>query len=202
METFPAEDHPRRCREHIRIYQGLASCKGSSPRMRGAHSDCLRRLLTNRIIPAGAGSTVLAAACPAERQDHPRGCGEHHGLDDGLRVSVGSSPRMRGSTGRSSPRWPWCPDHPRGCGEHQCLICWSVPTKGSSPRMRGARCRRLLGWSVPGIIPADAGSAVVELVHSRSGEDHPRGCGEHVAPGLLLGLIPGSSLRMRGARPS
>ena len=49
------------------------------------------------------------------------------------------------------------------------------------------------------IIPADAGSTIVWYGYSSIRWDHPRGCGEHFAPGNFLKFFGGSSPRMRGA---
>ena len=112
-------------------------------------------------------------------------------------------------------------DHPRGCGEHcRWSLSW-LSVWGSSPRMRGAPGSRPRGTSLPGIIPADAGSTVT--THHRipggrgiipadagstglsprmayRGWDHPRGCGEHRPQRHRARQDTGSSPRMRGAR--
>ena len=49
-------------------------------------------------------------------------------------------------------------DHPRGCGEHDMSVIGRMISSGSSPRMRGALAGMARVVSVPGIIPADAGS--------------------------------------------
>ena len=72
-------DHPRRCGEHVVVSKDETKLPGSSPQMRGALERVRQHLDHHRIIPADAGSTVLAAACPAERH--------------------GSSPQMRGALG-------------------------------------------------------------------------------------------------------
>ena len=52
-------DHPRVCGEHIKVYNGLDSRTGSSPRMRGAPTGRSGYWTTTiRIIPAYAGSTL------------------------------------------------------------------------------------------------------------------------------------------------
>ena len=106
--------------------------------------------------------------------------------DAGSTEGMNSSPYDRG-------------DHPRGCGEH----CWTLLThcrgQGSSPRMRGAPPSRSAGAVSVRIIPADAGSTNLQVLQRWHGEDHPRGCGEHM--GFAAGgIVPrGSSPRMRGA---
>ena len=131
----------------------------------------------------------------------------------------GSSPRMRGAPGpsyRTSPVGGIIPadagstptdrlvtvrftDHPRGCGEH-CVPCrQSWKHAGSSPRMRGAPWCGLWPCLALRIIPADAGSTDYQHALRVSWEDHPRGCGEHLAVLVPYWSLAGSSPRMRGA---
>ena len=91
-------------------------------------------------------------------------------------------------------------DHPRGCGEHgpeEGLLAGLV---GSSPRMRGALPRVGSYVCRLRIIPADAGSTKMGWISLSEEQDHPRGCGEHVADAAELTASAGSSPRMRGAR--
>ena len=53
--------------------------------------------------------------------------------------------------------------------------------------------------TLDGIIPADAGSTPSAEGCTRSYEDHPRGCGEHLSTGRHQAQAGGSSPRMRGA---
>ena len=70
-------DHPRVCGEHAHEARPSSSRTGSSPRMRGARGDTQFLRLRSGIIPAYAGSTVIAPCRPPHAQDHPRVCGEH-----------------------------------------------------------------------------------------------------------------------------
>ena len=155
--------------------------------------------LPGRIIPADAGNTHFQRKPRLKDGDHPRGCGEHVGLTVQPFRVPGSSPRMRGALSPgprvavkpgiipadagSTPRATFyrgsCPDHPRGCGEHPGVGWHTVAVSGSSPRMRGARSGAFLTAARGGIIPADAGSTRVRRHRCRTGQDHPRGCGEH-----------------------
>ena len=65
--------------------------------------------------------------------------------------------------------------------------------------MRGARGHAGLGIAVPGIIPADAGSTPDAEVALVGDQDHPRGCGEHIADYSTPAPEKGSPPRMRGA---
>ena len=49
------------------------------------------------------------------------------------------------------------------------------------------------------IIPADAGSTLLDFAALAGWRDHPRGCGEHVENDLAYFEEKGSSPRMRGA---
>ena len=146
--------------------------------MRGALLGHLHSRVYRRIIPADAGSTIVAEAVTAKGQDHPRRCGEHARPNGRALFLQGSSPQMRGapkywniqrfengiipadagSTAgwrtRSSPRW----DHPRRCGEHLQQHAILLLMNGSSPQMRGAQLLGVAERIEDGIIPADAGS--------------------------------------------
>ena len=194
-----SQDHPRGCGEHIVLPLFFGLQYGSSPRMRGAQIGFAASNHTRRIIPADAGSTVRESIHQCAIRDHPRGCGEHVFADDPKSGLRGSSPRMRGALAVPLPLPAVAriipadagstmsyylsahshEDHPRGCGEHVLRDSIKTGAQGSSPRMRGAHPPT--AWSSPlaGIIPADAGSTVGRSVGHRTGQDHPRGCGEH-----------------------
>ena len=153
-------------------------CRGSSPRMRGTPDVLKSWIGPVGIIPAHAGNTRAATPPPAVREDHPRACGEHQPVYPALLVTVGSSPRMRGThdpitalcvlrgiipahagntestlTVRKKYR-----DHPRACGEHPNIVIKTVKVLGSSPRMRGTLRGYRLEKRGIGIIPAHAGN--------------------------------------------
>ena len=65
--------------------------------------------------------------------------------------------------------------------------------------MRGAPRLKPSFPTVIGIIPACAGSTHCSPCQYTSGRDHPRMCGEHNHPSLLVGFQPGSSPHVRGA---
>ena len=173
--------------------------RGSSPRMRGAHSVIITEKAVIGIIPADAGSTRPCRHDDTAGWDHPRGCGEHATLYILAVLVPGSSPRMRGARTSSASLQAWdriIPadagstwqhadatrdgvDHPRGCGEHR--TCWHsrAGACGSSPRMRGALQQSAGRAYAERIIPADAGSTGSLGPISMADGDHPRGCGEH-----------------------
>ena len=182
--------------------------------MRGALVVRARHHLLEGIIPAYAGSTIIAPSSPWRCRDHPRVCGEHSAATTTARTVWGSSPRMRGA--RIPPCLYWISDgiipayagstaccidpptqpedHPRVCGEHV-LTWWPHLTgAGSSPRMRGAPGHVDLVCELGGIIPAYAGSTWTGYAASTWGWDHPRVCGEHYLGVIELaqpgGIIP------------
>ena len=93
----PPWDHPRVCGEHGSVNEVLDGAKGSSPRMRGTPNESRQPADHAGIIPAYAGNTVKHIVKHAHLVDHPRVCGEHLSIDDFVRLSEGSSPRMRGT---------------------------------------------------------------------------------------------------------
>ena len=90
-------------------------------------------------------------------------------------------------------------DHPRGCGEHQPFTMRDGMSLGSSPRMRGALHILSIFTPMRRIIPADAGSTLLDFSRYPHNEDHPRGCGEHPDYAEYAINNKGSSPRMRGA---
>ena len=170
--------------------------------MRGAH---IRRPLLRgqgRIIPADAGSTMMAKCIITDTEDHPRRCGEHNNYVRDVTSHKGSSPQMRGapmswrwlyrltgiipadagSTGVTIGSEAMRQDHPRRCGEHVRLARHNRTNEGSSPQMRGALARNCGYVCLKRIIPADAGSTNRYLPVSIFIKDHPRRCGEHLEP--------------------
>ena len=153
------------------------------PRMRGEHQAAPHDGERHAgIIPACAGSTASARHLSPRQRDHPRMRGEHLAARCIRNCSLGSSPHARGARSRSARAAPPRRDHPRMRGEHtRPLICMSG-REGSSPHARGAHDLARRDAERAGIIPACAGSTVVDLqpcqsnhtrfvhFHERSGE--------------------------------
>ena len=194
-------DHPRACGEHSMACGQRSDPAGSSPRLRGTLSLRGSSYDTPGIIPALAGNMVAIMLLRFLCRDHPRACGEHYTYDSADINSMGSSPRLRGTSGiparRSHKSWiipalagnikpkagtaesPW--DHPRACGEHLFDNFDTIIPRvsaGSSPRLRGT----LFG----AVGPVDRQW------------DHPRACGEHNRPIPPWYGAQGSSPRLRG----
>ena len=90
-------DHPRACGAHARTLSVIPDAKGSSPRMRGSHSDIAYNDVKTGIIPAHAGLTASSGLNKVKSGDHPRACGAHATSWLWRARFRGSSPRMRGS---------------------------------------------------------------------------------------------------------
>ena len=69
--------HPRWRGEHRTTSRRSSASRGSSPLARGAHLTSLHLSLQQRLIPAGAGSTVGEAWKQLDGGAHPRWRGEH-----------------------------------------------------------------------------------------------------------------------------
>ena len=171
-------DHPRACGEHKQMLAPHEISEGSSPRLRGTlrTASCIRRRCG--IIPALAGNTSVESSKRFPTGDHPRACGEHSMQETVGALSLGSSPRLRGTqparvharqsagiipalagntpalTRSRSPPW----DHPRACGEHALFPVRPSPCLGSSPRLRGTPIIPCGRAQHVGIIPALAGN--------------------------------------------
>ena len=90
------QDHPRVCGEKASARALTAWMLGSPPHMRGKGSLGRGDHALRGITPAYAGKRPDGDRLPAERQDHPRVCGEKAALPILLRYHRGSPPRVRG----------------------------------------------------------------------------------------------------------
>ena len=106
---------------------------------------------------------------------HTRGAQSETRPPESLR---GIIPAYAGSTWRKCSSSPTTPDHPRIRGEHSFEKLPSAMARGSSPHTRGAR-RSADGVDDPwGIIPAYAGSTVLDFEDRGAGDGsspHTRG---------------------------
>jgi len=136
--------------------------------------------------------------------------------------SGGSSPRGRGTLGRSAradptrrfiPAWAGntlnkprqaciAPVHPRVGGEHPILPLRNSCSIGSSPRGRGTPVRGRRDLSNCRFIPAWAGNTKAIHIGRCAIAVHPRVGGEHAELGIALLSIAGSSPRGRGTQGS
>ena len=216
--TKERRDHPRVCGEQYVPRALLLAWWGSSPRVRGT-VDVIRQIGNlNGIIPACAGNSRWARPQAVHLRDHPRVCGEQEAATTSLKLSQGSSPRVRGTVNTkvgevllkgiipacagNRPDPPVCAvtsgDHPRVCGEQMLKAIASIISMGSSPRVRGTVVvgRELL--TLIGIIPACAGNREEQSNEVSQDRDHPRVCGEQRCLQFQTPLCLGSSPRVRG----
>ena len=91
-------------------------------------------------------------------------------------------------------------DHPRVCGEHLDVNLDNISVPGSSPRMRGTHLDGTINPPNLRIIPAYAGNTFASCLVIGVIWDHPRVCGEHPHALGQVGVLQGSSPRMRGTR--
>ena len=112
---------------------------------------------------------------------------------------VGIIPACAGSTMQGRPQGHTGGDHPRVRGEHRDPPPEVAGVGGSSPRARGAQEAHQPADPARGIIPACAGSTLVENTSQLRIGDHPRVRGEHSAPPCPRAGQQGSSPRARGA---
>ena len=195
----PSRDHPRIRGEHsLRRLRDLAS-GGSSPHTRGALSDRGYLICGVRIIPAYAGSTPTPTTRTPARRDHPRIRGEHSRPVVQHIAPIGSSPHTRGAPIRPPSRSRRPGDHPRIRGEHDGQGHLRVVGGGSSPHTRGAHPLPFTRSPLWRIIPAYAGSTLLQSQGSLDGRDHPRIRGEHSDFAAIGKCAAGSSPHTRGA---
>ena len=213
-------DHPRIRGEHLLDVCDYPPVIGSSPHTRGAPRPIRAWRGPDRIIPAYAGSTVVAGGSELLLRDHPRIRGEHTPTPRSCCGPGGSSPHTRGAPSpgcsrRPSSRiipayagststcraWPaQTEDHPRIRGEHLLVIDELQGLYGSSPHTRGARCQDSPIQRGGGIIPAYAGSTADDETAATGSRDHPRIRGEHGLINQAFDAARGSSPHTRGAR--
>ena len=162
-----SRDHPRVRGEHYKRLCAELCREGSSPRARGAREPGVSRLLTLRIIPACAGSTLDVVCGDVTGGDHPRVRGEHASAARRVCRTLGSSPRARGAHGGDALDPLSSGDHPRVRGEHGCRQDLGGGTGGSSPRARGAPDDRSATAPQPGSSPRARGALNEEDVLRR-----------------------------------
>ena len=93
--------HPRGRGEHKSAVRRGKVAGGSSPRARGTRPTDSGTRQTRWFIPAGARNTVGDGAAANATTVHPRGRGEHRWAMRRKRRRFGSSPRARGTRGRT-----------------------------------------------------------------------------------------------------
>ena len=186
--------------------------------MRGTFRRLSQRRVSIGIIPAGAGHLPSTSSLINSFSDHPRRCGALRGFYIRVVSDAGSSPQVRGTSGRAKSGVFRCGiipagaghfhiptrtpifngDHPRRCGALSPRAFHSAISWGSSPQVRGTYAARENAGYPRGIIPAGAGHFAASAVAFSVVWDHPRRCGAlGYAADHFCGLI-GSSPQVRG----
>ena len=171
-----------------------------------------------RFIPACAGNSYSDFVSGFVDAVHPRVCGEQIPNLALMKLSAGSSPRVRGTVvprnwcnakrrfipacagNRSATERGAVPTavHPRVCGEQSPSSRASDQLAGSSPRVRGTESWRLWRQDALRFIPACAGNSTVTAPEHVILTVHPRVCGEQAHAGSGMPRSSGSSPRVRG----
>ena len=150
--------------------------------------------------------------------DHPRVCGEQCSSSVVPKNVRGSPPRVRGTaiqspgdirrggitpacagnsrSYRAKTRGRW--DHPRVCGEQGQVLAKNGDGEGSPPRVRGTASAAPIMDLTRWITPACAGNRRICRLYRWRKPDHPRVCGEQLAPTLGVTASSGSPPRVRG----
>ena len=157
--------HPRLRGEHGIGRTIRVTGRGSSPLTRGARKVDVAETGGDGLIPAYAGSTqAVDRRVNVHRGSSPltRGAPCHARRGRGCQ---GLIPAYAGSTRWRIPGGWLRRAHPRLRGEHSwaALSWWAA--RGSSPLTRGALRLRWGGSGFRGLIPAYAGSTVLNVVH-------------------------------------
>ena len=194
--------HPRACGENTGLSQAAARSPGSSPRVRGKPGPHATAKVLERLIPARAGKTPMAAGPACSATAHPRACGENALPWSCSEPPLGSSPRVRGKPcagagrvhlprlipARAGKTWSGVSQemrrsaHPRACGENPADLGGEPGDGGSSPRVRGKQSACSRSEARRRLIPARAGKASTQdvstrpwrLIPARAGKTKPR----------------------------
>ena len=132
------------------------------------------------------------------RGPSPRVRGSRSGTDPAISC-IGSIPACAGKPVSGFSRSAKARVHPRVCGEALPRVGFQSVATGPSPRVRGSRVDLGDDLIRAGSIPACAGKPLAAACAARSGEVHPRVCGEAGTGFFLTPFSPGPSPRVRGS---
>ena len=167
---------------------------GSSPRVRGTDQVLGVEVAMAGIIPARAGNSRAVGTDTLQSRDHPRACGEQDVTPSPSMISLGSSPRVRG-TGRYQLTECETPGiiPARAGNSAYCRTVFKI-SAGSSPRVRGTGEVARGAVEPHRIIPARAGNSYFQRWGYSWGwgsSPRVRGTDEvHGARELDAGIIP------------
>ena len=218
--TSPSTAHPHSCGENVVCFCAPSAVQGSSPLMRGKRGHGSHGQVEHGLIPAHTGKTRACRAEPTSTRAHPRSRGENPPPLEVPKYAMGSSPLMRGKSGRvhgvterlglipthagktwsATERSPSRTAHPRSRGENRESTTQKVPRAGSSPLTRGELACDTQGVDVVGLIPTHAGKTLQSVGGFYSWAAHPCSRGENHWQEWALAQIPGPSPLTRGKR--
>ena len=198
--------HPRAGGELRCLSRRRVMVFGSSPRGRGTPRRRNGTTRPRRFIPARAGNSTAGMLDAQQLTVHPRAGGELFGTVDHNPLSIGSSPRGRGTRrvrpgrrivlrfipARAGNSWRRptlaCRStvHPRAGGELTPGPVIDREVIGSSPRGRGTQSAGRLQRDLRRFIPARAGNSSMRGIPSLSFSVHPRAGGELPSWNMLI----------------
>ena len=173
-----SEDHPRVCGEKCWILSSNTPLMGSPPRMRGKAFGLVLYKVEIGITSACAGKSVRTCAVQSRDRDHPRMCGEKHGIAILTTCTLGSPPPVRGKDNRQGDQLadPWITPACAGKSTRN-ETCWHRP------------------WDHPCVCGEKSAQGCRSVLRTR---DHPRACGEKNLRCRRNSFLVGSPPRMRG----
>ena len=177
---FSGTPQPRSHRENFGDFGCGTTFSGSSPLMRGKHSQVADLMTEARLIPAHAGKTVRRYTAPSGRAAHPRSRGENRLPFSSMPFHAGSSPLTRGKlargltggrgrrlipahagkTGPAASEAPRPRADPRSYGENCRARTRPKSRYGSSPLTRGKPRGEGAPCVPEGLIPTHAGKTL------------------------------------------
>ena len=210
--------HPHVHGEHSSIVRYLMFAGGSSPRTWGTPTAGAGQSARTRFIPTYMGNTHALAVLNDIMAVHPHVHGEHSFGPRSSLTWTGSSPRTWGTPGPSTSgtagnrfiptymgntvphgmRSAISPVHPHVHGEHDPRPRKNRRTGGSSPRTWGTLHEEGVQPPLERFIPTYMGNTSQRVLHSLTLPVHPHVHGEHLPPGIRVGLQRGSSPRTWG----
>ena len=187
MSTALEWAHPRWRGEDLEEGARVTVLDGSSPLARGGHVIVHDDREAVRLIPAGAGRTMISVAVICPPGAHPRWRGEDGAEDPGDAPGQGSSPLARGGllsdlqadvserlipagagrTKAAASASQAAAAHPRWRGEDLSGVNITADWWGSSPLARGGRPGPFARSSFDRLIPAGAGRTELQEVDDR-----------------------------------
>ena len=214
----PLSVYPRVCGGTLVSRSAVYRRLGLSPRVRGNRRLAVAVQRCRRSIPACAGEPQRGYRYQPAGTVYPRVCGGTLCSDNGSRLPLGLSPRVRGNR---PPLWRKCPParsipacagepgrergcimptkvYPRVCGGTAIGQLAHSPPGGLSPRVRGNRRASTASVQWPWSIPACAGEPSFASWTSMSSTVYPRVCGGTKATQDWVSCLSGLSPRVRG----